>query len=800
MPTLQPPTRPEPPEPIPVPWIAALTPVVLAFAMTIVFQQILALLMGLLGPAMVLGSWVESRRVAAKSFRRVCEEFENAQADYAREVEDIRARDKAHALALLPPLRDAASQPLWRTSALIERGCRIGCGWAEFPEGHVLFGTPALAGMPSVVDPRESVCLVGGDAHAGLWRTLAVSWVLAGTTSLRLTAQGDIPRRVFGLSEAIWVESLEDVPEQCDVVILGSNRPTVEVTSAGITSLTVIPDELSSAEALWILRRFSALDESTHDSLDHDPHGRGQLWCSLSPDSPTWDLVREGPHAVVWGATGSGKSVTVSSLVQNLAQRYSPESLVCVLIDFKGGAGLRPLWDLPHTVGSMTDLEGEGVSRALVGLHSELARRERILDEHGVTDIADLEQSLLLPRLVVVIDEVAWLLANFPEFHGALSDVLARGRSLGVHVILSTQRVTGVLSQGMMANISLRLCGRVVDSSDALSWIPDISGALRETIRHLRPGEIVVAGASLSPALHTVTMTPGASDNASPSSWRVWAQPLPRHLDLTPDAWALADDLSAQTHRPLRREDRPAGSCLVVGDPGMGKSVTLATLASAAREAIRVPRHPLLFWLWWQKNEPHTLRLLDDLDLTLAMAGTEGAQCLLELLHNHSGPVLMSARPDSLHHRAMARMAPDIMVLGINKSEVRQALGGIATDIPGRAQFRGETIQIAQGAPDLSDADTDYRVPEVGSCVVTRRPDSWAGAPLSLVISPEELARRWSDIADRGDIVLDRISPLDIRGATLGRIHPPPLPVPDNLVVVWREGGFSVAPRAWWQE
>jgi len=89
--------------------------------------------------------------------------------------------------------------------------------------------------------------------------------------------------------------------------------------------------------------------------------------------------VREGPHAVVWGATGSGKSVTVTAMVARLAMRYPPERLVCVLIDFKGGAGLRVLERLPHTVGSITDMDGPSVARALTGLHAELLRREKIL-------------------------------------------------------------------------------------------------------------------------------------------------------------------------------------------------------------------------------------------------------------------------------------------------------------------------------------------------------------------------------------------------------------------------------------
>jgi len=91
-------------------------------------------------------------------------------------------------------------------------------------------------------------------------------------------------------------------------------------------------------------------------------------------------------------------------------------------------------------------------------------------------------------------------------------------------------------------------------------------------------------------------------------------------------------------------------------------------------------------------------------------------------------------------------------------------------------------------------------VPHPESTVITRSPQSWSGAPVSLVLSPEELARRWHEVADHGDIILDRVSPLDVRGATLGRIHPPPLPVPEGMLLVWRGERFELATRAWWKE
>ncbi|MEL0274101.1 MAG: hypothetical protein VW960_06090, partial [Pontimonas sp.] len=198
MQTLQAPTPPTPPTPAPVPWIAAITPVALAVVMAVIFRQALALIMGLVGPAMVLGSWFESRRQASRSHERVTEEYAKAHAEYLRDVEGVRSREKTDALAILPSLLEAASQPLWRRSALTERGCRIGLGFAEFPEGHPLWGHPGLAGMPRVLDVTQNVALVGEESCSGVWRTLAVGWALAHGLTLRADEHGELPAHVIG--------------------------------------------------------------------------------------------------------------------------------------------------------------------------------------------------------------------------------------------------------------------------------------------------------------------------------------------------------------------------------------------------------------------------------------------------------------------------------------------------------------------------------------------------------------------------------------------------------------------------
>src|SRR5699024_4395074 len=101
------------------------------------------------------------------------------------------------------------------------------------------------------------------------------------------------------------------------------------------------------------------------------------------------DLVRDGPHAVVAGTTGSGKSELLLSWVLSLAARYPPGDLAFLLVDYKGGATFAPVVSLPHVLGVLTDLDAATTSRALDSLRAELHRRERILARAGVANLAD---------------------------------------------------------------------------------------------------------------------------------------------------------------------------------------------------------------------------------------------------------------------------------------------------------------------------------------------------------------------------------------------------------------------------
>ncbi len=186
------------------------------------------------------------------------------------------------------------------------------------------------------------------------------------------------------------------------------------------------------------------------------------------------DLAADGPHALVAGTTGSGKSEFLQTLIISLALANRPDALNFVLIDYKGGSAFADCERLPHTVGMVTNLDARETERALASLDAELKRRERVLGRMGAKDVdaawirdPDRASSAGLARLVIVIDEFAELKRDLPAFIDGLVRIARVGRSLGVHLVLATQRPSGVVTPEMQSNISLRVALRVTDRSDS---------------------------------------------------------------------------------------------------------------------------------------------------------------------------------------------------------------------------------------------------------------------------------------------------------------------------------------------
>jgi DNA segregation ATPase FtsK/SpoIIIE, S-DNA-T family len=320
------------------------------------------------------------------------------------------------------------------------------------------------------------------------------------------------------------------------------------------------------------------------------------------------DLDRDGPHALMAGTTGAGKSELLRTLVVGLAVTSSPDQLTFVLIDYKGGSTFDACARLPHVVGVVTDLDDHLANRALRSLHAELRRREQLLRLAGAADLRAYRRLLpdgVLPRLVVVIDEFAALVVEQPDFLHALVGIAQRGRSLGVHLILATQRPSGVISDDIRANTNLRLALRLHDSADAMDVVGEHSPAAiprglpgRAAMR-LGPDEVLhfqtarcttpLADDSrgrteldvLVAAVCQAAVLTGARPAASP-----WLAPLPTQLPIDEGAIAtgivgVVDDPDGQRVVPLRW-NRAEGNLLLVGAAGSGVTSTLALLGTVA--------------------------------------------------------------------------------------------------------------------------------------------------------------------------------------------------------------------------
>lgn len=181
------------------------------------------------------------------------------------------------------------------------------------------------------------------------------------------------------------------------------------------------------------------------------------------------DLARAGPHAMVAGTTGSGKSELLISWCVALATAYSPDRLHFVFLDFKGGSTFNALERLPHTVGNVCDLDLSHAVRALNAIEQELLRRETLVSEHRVSSFDKLPSPPA--RLVVVIDEFHALRDLLPDYMQRLNRLASLGRSLGMHLIVCTQNPMGQVHADMKANISLNICLRVTDHMQSMELI-----------------------------------------------------------------------------------------------------------------------------------------------------------------------------------------------------------------------------------------------------------------------------------------------------------------------------------------
>ncbi len=197
-------------------------------------------------------------------------------------------------------------------------------------------------------------------------------------------------------------------------------------------------------------------------------------------DTFTLDLRTQGPHALVGGTTGAGKSEFLQAWVLGMATANSPDRVSFLFVDYKGGSAFSKCLELPHVVGLVTDLSPYLVRRALTSLRAELRYREHLLNDKGAKDLAELEKRgdpECPPSLVLVVDEFAALVSEVPEFVDGVVDVAQRGRSLGLHLILATQRPAGVIKDNLRANTNLRVALRMADEHDSADVLGEKTAA-----------------------------------------------------------------------------------------------------------------------------------------------------------------------------------------------------------------------------------------------------------------------------------------------------------------------------------
>lgn len=346
------------------------------------------------------------------------------------------------------------------------------------------------------------------------------------------------------------------------------------------------------------------------------------------------DLNADGPHAFVAGTTGSGKSEFLLSWVVAMAAAHSPQRLTFLLFDYKGGSAFRDVVSLPHTVGMITELDQHQGRRTVNSLFAELTRRERFCAAHGVPSFLALEQKGVVdapPRLVIIVDEFASIIRELPDFVDGIKRVAMLGRSLGVHLVVATQRPELVLgsSGSLGVHMNLRVALRCADDADSASvlgsplaahFAPGIPGRAASRSGPDLPVQFqtaYVGGWSLLPELFRPGDTvrhgrvhPGPTDvqrivAAISQAAEMVALPRPA-LPMLPALRPTYDLATVVTSRqdhelvfgvldqPEQQAQPPAvywpdaqGNLAIFGANGAGKTVLLRTLAVAAGFSVR---------------------------------------------------------------------------------------------------------------------------------------------------------------------------------------------------------------------
>lgn len=657
--------------------IAVIAPLVGAVVIGLLTGSPFVLVFALLSPLIAIATTLDGRRTARRDRRDEAERFERECRAYAAAVAQAHALERAELEARHPVLGVGldARHPL-----------RLGSG-------------PA----PSAAAPHE--LLLPGDSADEVRLRAVLADARQNPRLPVLVPRGRVAVRGEGLVTEALVRRLEHEPGTSVVRLGEGEHPApgalfLHVRSATRIDIVASDGATTTAQPEFVGRRqlAAAAAQSARGRAvppptvvrwadlagahRHDAREASSTAVAIGLDGAglvSIDLERDGPHALVGGTTGSGKSEFLRTLALGWAAERSPGEVQLLFVDFKGGATFAGLTDLPHAVGIVTDLDPLVAERALLSLRAELRRRERVLAEAGLRDVA--QQPGLLSRLVVLVDEFAALLDAFPELHAAFADLSARGRSLGVHLVLCTQNPAAVVRDSVAANCSVRIAFRLTASASAgFVGAGAVTGGIAadgSTVTASEPagralaaappgrGLVVTAGTARAVQVATVDDTDiaavcerwaGAQRESGP-----WLPPLPARLDLgdvephaitaslrrqhgagpalvglPPLVFGMLDDPAEQRQVPAVWEPARDGSLAVVGAPRSGTTTALAALADAARRVgAPIAVLPGVVHEAWEALDglieaplDGGLLLADDLGLLLADAGELGPELL----------------------------------------------------------------------------------------------------------------------------------------------------------------------------
>lgn len=407
-------------------------------------------------------------------------------------------------------------------------------------------------------------------------------------------------------------------------------------SSTSLTGATHIPDHVTEQLPEQLMVRSAAQDLATVLGVSRN----GPL---------SLDLVTDGPHILVAGTSGSGKSEFLKALMLSWAGRYGPDELNFMLFDFKGGAAFRRIADIEHSLGLVTDLSKAQAERTLEAVRSELTRREELFLEADAADYPEFRRRRPLeplPRILVVIDEFRIFSHELPDTMDELMRLATLGRSLGLHLILSTQRPQGVVTADIRANIGAVVALRLRSSDESQDLVGTPAAA---DISRRSPGRGIIARPGEPPQeFQSALIVPRTSGLRAHPAQEVGREMPREHDHENADAVAavVGQEMSVRSlrrsHSPVleplpgwlhvRGDDRAAGAVVgridrpshqaqdaLVFDPEESTSLGLiGEAASGGREALRMLALQLL-------DGPHRVHLY--------LLDADGA---LEGLQNHA--------------------------------------------------------------------------------------------------------------------------------------------------------------------